>query len=280
MRAIWKGSIGFGLVNIPVRLYAATEDRRVAFHLLHAPCGTRIRYLRWCPTHRSEVADGEIVRGFEYTPGQYVVVTEEDLEGLPLPTARTIEILDFVALEQIDPVLYDRAYYLEPADGGARAYALLREAMRRTGRVALGRVALRNKETLAAVRALGEGGRGVLVMSTMHYPDEVRSPELLPGLREEVAVAERELELAVDLIERLTAPFDPARYRDRYREALLERIEAKVRGREITVAPQPQPPVVDLLEALRASLERVDGDGRVAPTVPAGGNGAAGRIPG
>lgn len=269
MRSLWKGSISFGLVHIPVRLYAATEDRRVSFHLLHRRCGTRVRYLRWCPHCRTELADEELVRAYEYAPDQYVVLGEEDLEGLPLPTLRTVEILDFVALEQIDPIYFERSYYLEPADGGARAYALLREAMRRTRRVAVGRVALRQKEALACLRVFG-GEPGVLVLATMHYPDEVRPPEALAGVRDPAPVSERELGLAVDLIDHLTAPFEPGRYRDRYREALQERIEAKVRGREVTLPPQPEVPVADLLDALRASLERVGADGAGAPAGRAG----------
>lgn len=265
VRSLWKGSISFGLVHIPVRLYAATEDRRVTFHLLHRRCGTRVRYLRWCPHCRAELGEDDVVRAYEYAPDQYVVLTDEDLAGLPLPTLRTVEILDFVSLDAIDPVYFERSFYLEPADGGARAYALLREALRRTRRVAVGRVALRQKEALACVRVFGGGAEapGVLLLATMHYPDEVRSPAALAGLREPVSVAPRELELAVELVERLSAPFDPARYRDRYREALWQRIEAKVRGREVTVPPQPEVPVADLLAALRASLEQL-GDGTPA----------------
>lgn len=268
VRSLWKGWISFGLVTIPVRLYAATEDRSVSFHLLHRRCGTRVRYLRFCPTCRMELDEGEIVRGYEFAPGQYVELGEEDLEGLPLPTLRTIEILDFVALAEIDPIFYDRSYYVEPAEGGQRAYALLREAMRRTGTVGIGKVALRHKEALACLRLHGPRG-AALVLATMHYPDEVRSPESLAALREPAPVDGRELDLAVDLVERLRAPFEPGRYRDRYREALLQRIEAKIRGRQIRLEPPPEPRVADLMEALKASLERLErgepllaGDGR------------------
>lgn len=266
MRSLWKGWISFGLVTIPVRLYAAAEDRRVAFHLLHRRCHSRIRYQRFCPACRTEVGEEELVRAVEWAPGQYVEVTEEDLERLPLPTLHTFEIQDFVAMPEVDPIFFEKSYYVEPAEGGERAYALLREAMQRTGTAALGRIALRQREALACLRLLGPEGR-VLVLATMHYADEIRPPEALPALRAPVPVDPRQLELAVELIGRLRSPFLPERYRDRYREALQQLIEAKVRGREVRVPPPPEPPVVDLLEALRASLEQLEAaaDGRPRP---------------
>jgi len=269
VRSIWKGSISFGLVHIPVRLYAATEDRSVHFHLLHRRCGTRIRYRRWCPHCGVEPEEGDIARGYPWAPGQYVIVEDADLESLPLPTARTVAIQAFVRLDSIDPIYFDRTYFLEPADGGGRAYGLLREAMRQTGRAAVARVALRHKESLACVRVHGDRA---LVLETMHRADEIRDPGVLPGLAGTAAPADPgELALAVDLIDRLTAPFEPERYPDRYREALLAMIEERVRGRRITVPPAPpQAPVVDLMEALRASLRQVEQAAPVGP-VPAPG---------
>lgn len=267
MRSIWKGSISFGLVYIPVRVYAATEDRSVHFHLLHRRCGTRVRYRRWCDHCDSELRPEDIVKAYAWAPDQYVVVEEDDLADLPLPTARTVAIQSFVRLDAIDPIYFDRTYFLEPVEGGGRAYALLREALRHTGRVAVAKVAMRAKESLACVRVLGDR---VLALATMHYPDEIHSPDALQGLEAAAEVDERELGLAVDLIDRLTAPFDPQQYHDEYREALLALIEAKVRGRQITVPPaRPATPVVDLMEALRASLQRVEQQGGAVLPPPA-----------
>lgn len=261
MRSIWKGSISFGLVYIPVRLYTAIEDRSIHFNLLHERCGTRVRYRRWCDLCDQEIPAEEIVKAYRWAPDEYVVITEEDLAALPVPTSKTIEILDFVRLDSVDPIYFDKSYYLEPVEGGARAYALLGEAMRQTSQVALGKVAIRTKETLACLRVFDNGA---LVLHTMHYPDEIRSLDRLPGL--EVAVRnqeidQRELDLATELIGRLSSPFKPERYHDRYREALLARIDAKVRGEQIRVTPPPKPAVIDLMEALRASLSAVDNNG-------------------
>lgn len=298
MRSVWKGVISFGLVNIPVRLYRAVEERSVHFRQLHAACGTPIRYRRWCPRCEVEAAPEDLARGYEYAPDRFVLITDEDLEGLPLPTARAVEILDFVRLQEIDPIYFERTYYLEPAEGGEKAYALLRRAMDERRCVAVAKVALRHKESLCCLRTYQ--GR-VLALATMAYPDEIRPVEALPGLarlpREDTATTravqpagypnglpagadgaalpgnigqpgggaatgapgagmDRELELALHLIDRLTTPFDPQRYRDHYREALLELVERKLAGRDGAVVHPEPAPVIDLLEALRASLEQ------------------------
>ncbi|HEX6989008.1 MAG TPA: Ku protein, partial [Bacillota bacterium] len=260
MRSLWKGSISFGLVHIPVRLYAATEDRSVRFHLLHRRCGNRVRYRRWCDHCNVELGNEDIARAYAWAPDQYVIVEDEDLEGLPLPTARTVAIQSFVRLDSIDPIYFDRTYFLEPVEGGGRAFGLLREAMRQTGRAAVARVVLRNKDSLACVRVYADRG---LALETMHRPDEIRPVEALAGLEAAAAPSDpRELALAIDLIDRLTAPFEPGRYPDEYREALLALIEARVQGRQITVPPaQPATPVVDLMEALRASLQQAEQGG-------------------
>jgi DNA end-binding protein Ku len=266
MRSIWKGAISFGLVHIPVKLYPATESRDVHFRLLHRECHTPISFRKVCPTCRREAAPEEIARGYEYSPGHYVVVEEEDLRALPLPTGRVVEILDFIRLEEIDPVFFEKAYYLEPAEGGARAYTLLRLALEKTRRIALARVALRHKESLAAIRVFRgaapspdaeSGSNGlppILALETMLFPDEIRSHLGLAEATRKVEVGEREEALALQLVESLAAPFRPEEYRDRYREALLELIEKKVEGKEL-VAPPPEPTrVIDLMKALEESL--------------------------
>lgn len=252
MRSLWKGSISFGLVNIPVRLYPATQDRDVEFRLLHRRCRTPIRYQRFCPTCGEAVGAEEMVRAYEWQRDVYVPVEEEELERLPPAAQRTIRILDFVSLDEIDPLYFDRSYYLEPVEGAERSYALLRRAMGESGRVAVAQVAFRQKEHLASVRVYRDRA---LVLETMHYPDEVRDPSALHGVTGEVEVDPRELELAHTLIERLTVPFDPAKYRDRYREALLELVARKAQGQKWEL-PRPQEPVgvESLLEALRESV--------------------------
>lgn len=204
-----------------------------------------------------EIPAGEIVKAYQWAPDEYVVIDDDDLAELPIPTSKSIVIQDFVHLDAVDPIFFDKAYFLEPIDGGSKAYSLLREAMRATSQVALAKVAIRTKETLACVRIYQQD---ILALQTMHYPDEIRSASALPGLQPAAEFAPRELELAVQLIEQLSSPFQPEKYRDQYREALLARIEAKVRGEEIVVPQQPEPRVVDLMEALRASLAAVSSD--------------------
>lgn len=260
MRSLWKGSISFGLVNIPVRLYTATEEKNVRFNQLHRECRTPIKYQKVCPRCGREVAQDEIVRGYEYERNRFVIMEEQDFENLPLPTARQVEILGFVQLSEIDPIYYDKSYYLEPDQGAEKAYALLRRAMREKGRVAVAKVAIRSREALACVRVYGQA----LVLETMFYPDEIRSVERLAGITEEPALSEREVAMAAQLIDNLTEPFDPAKYHDEYREALLAAISRKVQGE----APAPQAPapaagkVIDLMQALEASLRATARDKR------------------
>ncbi|MEW6521973.1 MAG: Ku protein [Bacillota bacterium] len=252
MRALWKGAISFGLVNIPVRLYAATERKDPKFNYLHAVCHTPVRYVKWCPTCGREVPVEEIVRGYQYERGQYVIMHEEDFEVIPARTTRSVDIIDFVSLSEIDPVYYDRTYYLEPADGGQKAYGLLRRAMQETGRIGLAKVAIRARETLATVRVLDQR---VLAMETMFFPDEVRPAGVLQGLDAVTEPDPRELAMARTLIESLATPFSPAKYQNPYREQLLEIIRAKITGQEVARAPQPhQARVIDLMEALRQSI--------------------------
>jgi len=268
VRSLLKASISFGLVTIPVRLYAATEEKDLHFRSLHAPCHTPIRYRKWCPHCDREVGAEEIVRGYEFEPGQFVVMGEEDFQDLPTAMARTVEILDFVSLAEIDPIYYEKTYFLEPGEGGARAYALLRRALQETGRIGIARVALRGKSSLAAVRVYGDR---CLALETMHFPDEVRNPAGL-SLPPDTGYREQELEMARMLIGTLTTAFAPEKYQDEYREALLERIQQKIAGAEAVrpEAPAPTARVMDLMEALRQSIER---------SQAARGEGASGDVP-
>ncbi|HHW11042.1 MAG TPA: Ku protein [Firmicutes bacterium] len=254
MRSIWKGAVSFGLVNIPVKLYAATQNKSVSFHQLHRQCFTPIRYLKQCPHCQTEVPQEEIVRGYEYESGRFVVIEEADLAELPLPTTKTIEIMDFINLEEIDPIYFEKSYYLEPAEGAQKPYALLRLAMQQSGKAAVAKVALRHRESLCALRVFGKA----LALATMHYADEIRPVAQLEGIAEEPVLSGAEKEMALRLIENLTAAFEPEKYTDQYRTALLELIRNKASGKQIHEAPAIAPAagkVVDLMAALEASIK-------------------------
>ena len=252
MRPLWKGAVSFGLVYVPVKMYAATEKKNIKFNYLHEKCKTPIQYRRYCPYCDTEVANEEIVRGYEYEKGKYVIMKEEDLEHLPGENTRSINIVDFVDLKDIDPLFYDKGYYLSPGEGGQKVYELLKKSMQETGKVAVAKVVIRNKESLAALRMAD----GVLTMSTMFYPDEVRKPAAIPELDYKVDVHDNELKMAVNLINNLSAEFQPEKYTDDYREQLMEVIQAKVAGEGGEVAPVPQTDkVVDLMSALKASID-------------------------
>ncbi|HYG59199.1 MAG TPA: Ku protein [Symbiobacteriaceae bacterium] len=284
MRSMWKGSISFGLVTIPIKLYAATESKDVRFNLLHDRCRTPVTYRKWCPACDEEVAGEEIVKGYEYEKGRYVVMTDEDFTALPVAAGHTLDIVDFVKLEQIDPIYFEKTYYLEPGEGGAKAYALLRRAMEMTGRIAIARIVIRSKESLAAIRVFQNG---VLAMETMHFPDEVRSPAGLTGIIEP-ELRQQEIEMATNLVASLAGDFRPEKFQNEYREAVLERISAKVTGEEVVAvaAPAERGRVVDLMEALRASIRQAEearGTAAPAPGVPAApvpGVGAGPGVPG
>lgn len=249
-RSIWNGVISFGMVSIPVKLYAATESKDISFHLLHQHCRSRLKQVRWCPTCDREVGWEEIVRGYEHARDQYVILTEEDFQRLPLPSKSTIELSAFVKSEEIDPVYFERSYYLEPDEKGAKPFALLMRALREKGLTAIAKIALRNKERLCALRALD----GTLVLATLFYPDEIRAER--GGQAPEVEVSERELQMAFTLIDLLSEPFQPEKYRDEYRDALLEIIAAKLQGEELVQPPSvTEEKVTDLMAALRASVE-------------------------
>jgi DNA end-binding protein Ku len=249
-RAIWSGSISFGMVTIPVKLYGATESKDISFNLLHSTCGTRLKQVRWCPKDEVEVPWNETVRGYEFAKGEYVVLTEEDFEKLPLPSKHVIELSAFVEATEIDPVFYERSYYLEPEDRGKKAYALLMRALAEKELTAVATITIRKKEQLCALRPHD----GVLMLETLYYGDEVRKQPESDATG--VKTTERELEMAFTLIELLRKPFDPSEYHDHYREALEELIEAKQAGREVVSAPEaPESKVIDLADALRRSVE-------------------------
>ena len=263
MQSMWKGAISFGLVMIPVRLYAATEQKDLAFRQVHRPDGGRIKFRRFCSVCGEEVPYQDVAKGYELPTGEVVILDEDDLSSLPLPTMKSIEVLQFAPAEQIDPILFNRSYYIEPEAAGARAYVLLRDALAASGRVAVAQIALRQRESLATVR----GRDGVLVLETLLWPDEVRTATF--GFQEQdVEVRPAELRMARSLIDSMTADFEPTEHHDRYREALTGLIEAKVRGAEL-LAPEPieiaAGPAANLTEALRASLAAVQGSAADGP---------------
>jgi DNA end-binding protein Ku len=253
MRSIWKGAISFGLVSIPVKLYSATEEKDVSFHQVHRADGGRIRYKRVCQTDGEEVPYSDIAKGFELSNGEVVVLTDDDFADLPLTTSRAIDVLEFVPLEQVDPMYFAKSYYLEPDAAGAKPYVLLREALERSGRVALVKIALRQRESLATLRVRD----GVFVLEMMLWPDEIREPDF-GFLDDDIEVRAQELKMAESLIDSLSGDFQPEQYADNYREALQALIEAKVEGREVVAPAEPAADtgtVVDLMAALRASVE-------------------------
>ena len=249
-RAIWSGSISFGMVSIPVKLFGATESRDISFNLLHSTCGTRLQQKRWCPTDEVEVPWSETVRGYEYSKGQYVILTEEDFERLPLPSKHTIDLSAFVQEQEIDPVFYERSYYLEPGERAEKPYALLLRALEKKGLTAVASITIRKKEQLCALRP----HQGTIMLETLYYPDEVRQERGVD--LNSVKLSDRELEMAFTLIEILQKPFDPSEYQDHYREALAELIEAKLEGKEVVNAPPARESrVLDLADALKRSVE-------------------------
>jgi DNA end-binding protein Ku len=256
-RAIWSGAISFGLVNVPVKLFSATSPKTVRFHQLSSKTGARIRQKRVDPTTGDEVPFEDIVKGYEITPEHYVLISSEELESLDPKATRTIDIEEFVDLAEIDPIYYDHSYYLAPAAGGAKAYRLLVDAMRESEKVAIGRLVLRTKQQLCALRPTG----GVLTLSTMLFGDEVLQPDRLDELDgvEEAEATKRELTMAQQLIESLSTEFEPTKYHDEYRERVLDLIERKAAGEEIAVQPEAEEPAAapDLMAALEASLAAV-----------------------
>jgi DNA end-binding protein Ku len=262
MRNLWKGAISFGLVNVPVKLYTATEKKEIKFNYLHEKCKTPIKYERRCPTCNVEVPPEEIVWGYEFQKGQYVVLKEEDFAKIPDGSGKTIDIIDFVDLSEIDPIYFEKSYYLEPSQGGEKAYALLKRAMLETGKIAVAKVMIRSKENLAVLRVY----QNALLMAVVFYPDEIRSTAGLTGIQTEPALHENEIKMANSLIANLSSHFDPAKYTNRYRENLMAVIQSKISGGEIAQTPERESgKIIDLMEALRASIAATEKQPPVEP---------------
>ena len=262
-RAIWSGSISFGLLNVPVRLYSAVSKQTVRFRELREGDGSRVKHKRVAESDGKEVPYEKIVKGYEYAPDQYVVLSRDELSELEPQRSRAIEIQDFVDLDDIDPIYFEQPYYLGPDKGAERAYSLLVQAMKDARKVAIARFVLRNKEHLAAIRPMDD----VLTLTTMRFHDEVSSPQEVDGEVFEEAKPKkpekRELDMAKQLIESLTSDFDPDKYRDEYREELLDLLERKAEGKEVVSAPTEEPKPTkapDLMAALEESLAAVRGD--------------------
>jgi DNA end-binding protein Ku len=259
MRSIWRGAVSFGLVSIAVKLYSATEDKDIRFHQVHATDGGRVKYKRVCSIDGEEVEYRDIAKGFELPDGQVVILTDEDFEDMPLSTRREIEVLEFVDQDQIDPIHFEKTYYLEPEGPAARPYVLLRQALENAGQVAITKIAIRQRESLAALRVLD----GVLTLHTMRWPDEIRTPDFA-FLDEDISVRPQELKMAEALIASMTGEFDPTEFTDDYREAMTALLEAKQSGGEVQQVPEVPDDgaaVVDLMSALRRSVERARGGG-------------------
>ncbi len=255
-RSIWRGVLSFGMVAIPIRMYLATESTsKVSFNLLCPTHKSRIKNKRWCPEGDHEVAWGDVVRGYEYEKGSYVVMDDEDLEKLPLKSSKAIDISGFIEDKELaGPIYYQAAYYLEPEKAAAKPYRLLQKTLEKTKRVAIAKFALRDRERLVSVRPLD----GVLLLNTLHWPDEIRSTEDL-DLREDISVSAKEVQMAETLVDAMATKFEPDEYRDDYKEALEEIVKAKVEGKEgLIEAPEveAETTVVDLMAALKASVER------------------------
>jgi len=257
MRSIWAGAISFGLVVIPVKLYAATEQRDITFRQVHRKDGARIQFRRFCTLDGEEVAYSDVAKGYELPTGDMVVLTDEDLADVPLVTAHRIEVLHFAPSAQVEPIYAAKSYYTEPEPAGVRAYVLFRDALENSGKVAVAKVALRQREALAALRVR----EGVITLETLLWPDEVRQPDFA-FLDEDIEVRSQELKMAASLIDTMTEDFDPDQYHDAYREALEAVVRAKVEGNDVVrppgldePAPRSQP--ADLTEILRASVAAV-----------------------
>lgn len=255
MHTIWKGSISFGLVNIPIKLHSAIEDKDIKLRTLHKECHSPIKYEKVCSVCNVEVKPEEIVKAYEYTKGKFIVLDEEELEKLKKDNEdKAVEIIDFVKLEEIDPIYFDRSYYMSPGDNGAKAYSLLRKALSESGKAGLARIMIRSKEQMAVIRVY----KNTLVMETIHFPDEVRAAQDVPNVPEENKITKKELDTAILLIDQLTSAFEPEKFTDEYRSALMELIEAKRNGQEVVTAAQHEVKanVTDLMAALQASIDQ------------------------
>ncbi|OAB48522.1 Ku protein [Paenibacillus antarcticus] len=254
MHTVWKGAISFGLVHVPVKMFSATEDKDISMRYVHKVCGSPLSYVRKCPVCEKEVEWEEISKGYEYEKGKFVLFEKEELEQLSDQNNKNITILDFVDLNEIDPIYFQKTYYLSPDQAGSNAYMLLMEAMRQSGKIGIAKISIRSKSSLAAIRVLDK----CLAIETIFYPDEIRPVSQVPNLPETAIVNDKEMDMAKMLIEQLSTPFDPEKYTDDYRVALLQLIQNKVSGEEVKIAPARQETnVIDLMAALQASIEAV-----------------------
>lgn len=256
MHTMWKGTISFGLVNIPVKMHAATENKDIKLRQLHKECQTPIKYERTCSNCDREVKNDEIVKAYEYAKDKFVMLDADDLEALKQEQAdKAVEIVDFVKLEEIDPIYFEKSYYLSPNEGGSKAYGLLHSALKDTSKIGIAKMMIRSKEQLAIIRVY----QNALIVETIHFPDEVRQVTDVPNIPEESNTVKKELDTAKMLIEQLTTTFDPEKYNDDYRTALLELIEAKKNNEEVVIGGENKPKpdnVTNLMDALEASLDK------------------------
>jgi DNA end-binding protein Ku len=268
MRTIWNGSINFGLVNIPIGLAVAQQRKDTAFRTLHRECGTPIKQKRYCPVHERDVEADELVKGWEFAKGQFVLVEESDLEAVALQRSQSVDIVRFVPVDQVDPIYFDRAYYLAPAGPEAqrRPYVLLLRAMQDAGMAAVGKFVLWGKENLCLIRPLGES----LVLETLYFAEDIRPRAEIDEAVEETDVKDPELAMARQLVESLVGDFDPEEYKNEYRSELRAMLEAKLAGQEITrPEPAPEAPVIDLMDALKQSVAQAQKDkGKPAAAKP------------
>ncbi|MBP1969808.1 DNA end-binding protein Ku [Virgibacillus natechei] len=269
MHTMWKGTVSFGLVNIPVKMHAATENKDVKMRQLHKECETPVKYEKTCPNCDREIENDEIVKAYEYAKNQFVILEEEELKELQKEQAdKAVEIMDFVKLEEIDPIYFEKSYFLSPNDGGDKAYGLLRNSLKDTGKIGVAKMVIRSKEQLVIIRVY----ENTLIAETIHYPDEVRKVKDVPNVPEEITTADKELDTAKMLIDQLTTEFDPEKYTDDYRASLLELIEDKKNNEETTTTTtakeKPTPDnTTDLMGALEASLDKAKSN-KTKPTQP------------
>lgn len=263
MHTMWKGSISFGLVNIPIKLFSATEDKDIKLRNLHKECNTPVQYEKICPNCEKDIENSDIVKGYEYVKGKFVILSDEELKELKDEHEdKSVEIIDFVKLEEIDPIYFSRSYFMGPGENGSKAYGLLREALKKSGKIGIAEITIRSKQQMAIIRVY----KNSLVMETIHYPDEVRNVGEVPGVPDNIDLNEKELDTAIMLIDQLTTEFSPEKYKDEYRTALMELIESKVNNNEGTTSKEaPRTNVVDLMSALQASIERTKGKETATP---------------
>lgn len=256
MHTMWKGTISFGLVNIPIKMHAATENKDIQLRQLHKKCKTPIKYKKRCPNCEEEVSNDDIVKAYEYATNKFIILDEDELQALKKEQEdKSVEIIDFVKLQDIDPIYFEKSYYLSPNEGGSKAYVLLREALTEANKIGIAKMMIRSKEQLAVIRVY----KGALVVETIHYPDEVRSVSDLPNIPEQGELEKKELATAKLLIDQLTTAFEPEKYKDNYRTALMELIESKKNNEEIEIGGEVKEApdnVLNLMDALQKSLDR------------------------